>query len=128
MQERRCVGTHEPSICPFKQYDYHYCKKKGHLARMCRKKGRSLSETAQYVGEEETSTTKEYNAMFHISSGKVKPLYVNITVNGNPLLMEIDTGASVSIASLSTFETVRNGESMLEMDKSTVRLQTYTGQ
>ena len=124
----RCGGTHEPSTCPFKQYDCRYCKKKGHLARMCRKKGHhSPSEKAQYVVEEDTST-REYNAMFHITAGKVKPLYVNVTVNSNPLSMEIDTGASVSIASLSTFETIRNGESMLELDKSTVRLQTYTGQ
>ena len=43
----RCGGAHEPSICPFKQYDCHYCKKKGHIAQMCRKKGCSLLETAQ---------------------------------------------------------------------------------
>ena len=66
--------------------------------------------------------------MFHISSGIVKPLYVTVTVNGNPLAMELDTGASVSMTSQSTFEAIRIGESTLDLDKSTVKLQTYTGQ
>ena len=66
--------------------------------------------------------------MFHITSDRVKPLYVTVSVNGNPLSMEIDTGASVSVVSRKTFETIRNGETMLELNKSTVRLQTYTGQ
>ena len=66
--------------------------------------------------------------MFHVSSGRVKPLYVTVSVNGNPLAMEIDTGASVSIASLKTFESIRNGESILELDKSMVQLHTYAGQ
>jgi hypothetical protein len=124
----RCGGRHELSACPFKQYDCRFCKKKGHLARVCRKKGRSSPERAHHVDREETSNEGEYTAMFHVSSGKVKPLYVTVTVNGNPLSMEIDTGASVSIASQSTFESIRNGEATLELDKSTVKLQTYTGQ
>ena len=124
-QCHRCGGTHEPATCPFKQYECHFCKKKGHLAQVCRKKDSSTPERAHYVGEEETS---EYNAMFHVSCGRVKPLYVTVSVNGNPLAMEIDTGASVSIASLKTFESIRNGESILELDKSTVQLHTYTGQ
>ena len=85
----RCGGTHEPSICPFKQYDCHYCKKKGHIhvARMCRKKGSQHFRDSAVRREGAISTKREYNAMFHISSGKVKPLYVNVTVNGNPLSM-----------------------------------------
>ena len=37
--------------------------------------------------------------------------------------MEIDTGASVSIASRETFELIREGESHLELEEPTVRLQ-----
>ena len=123
----RCGGSHEPSTCPFKQYDCHFSKKKGHLARVCRKKGRSTPEKAHHVEGEETSKKGAYD-LYHVNSGKVKPLYVTVDVNGNPLSMELDTGASVSIASQSTFDSIRVGESMLELDKSTVRLQTYTGE
>jgi hypothetical protein len=46
----------------------------------------------------------------------------------DPISMEIDTGASVSIASRETFELIREGESHLELEEPTVRLQTYTGE
>jgi hypothetical protein len=49
-------------------------------------------------------------------------------VNGRPISMEIDTGASVSIASRETFELIRERESHLELEEPTVRLQTYTGE
>ena len=95
---------------------------------MCCKKVQSSPERAHHVEGDETSDQVEYDAMFHISSGRVKPLYVTLSVNGSLLAMEIDTGVSVSIASLSTFESIKNGESTLELDKSTVKLHTYTGQ
>ena len=34
----RCGGKHHPSACTCKQLDCHFCKKKGHIAKMCRKK------------------------------------------------------------------------------------------
>ena len=51
-----------------------------------------------------------------------------MTVNGCPLAMEIDTGASVSVASLETLEDIREGEHLLKLEEPTVRLQTYTGE
>ena len=36
----RCGGQHNPSDCPFQQYECHYCKKKGHLAKVCKQKKR----------------------------------------------------------------------------------------
>ena len=42
--------------------------------------------------------------------------------------MEIDTGASVSIISRETFDLIKDGESTLELEEPSVRLQTYTGE
>ena len=42
--------------------------------------------------------------------------------------MEIDTGASVSIASWETFNLIREGESILELAEPSVKLQTYAGE
>jgi len=33
----RCGGKHQASWCKFKDYECHFCKKKGHLAVVCRK-------------------------------------------------------------------------------------------
>ena len=65
--------------------------------------------------------------MFHIGSGQVSPYCASVTVNGSPISMEIDTGASVSIISLETFESIKQGESMLELEQTPVKLQTYNG-
>ena len=166
----RCRGKHEQSRCPFKQYECHNCRKKGHLARKCRTRGQEsheethhmLSKRGQislagqtyflraqnYAGEGKIHNfvraqfcarrkyvwparlgpdVGEYT-MFHVSSGQTGPLHATVMVNGSPLAMEIDTGASVSIASRETFESIQKGESMLELKETTVKLQTYTGE
>ena len=66
--------------------------------------------------------------IFQVNSGQARPLYATVTVNGNPLSMQVDTGASVSITSVETFKTIKNGESMLQLEESTAKLQTYTGE
>ena len=40
----RCGGKHQASRCKFKDYECHFCKKKGHLAAVCRKKKQAKSE------------------------------------------------------------------------------------
>ena len=49
----RCGGRHRPSDCKFKDATCHFCKKKGHLARVCRTKARGKTNT-HLVEEEET--------------------------------------------------------------------------
>ena len=71
---------------------------------------------------------EEEYTMFHVGAGRVSPLHATVTVNGNPLSMEIHTGASVSIVSLETFRTIQYGEYTLQLEESTEKLQTYTGE
>ena len=78
------------------------------------------------AGEEEDS--QQYGPMFHDSSGSSKPLMVKVVVNGKLLAMELDMGASASIVSEETFEQIQEGQTSLELQKSAVRLQTYTGE
>jgi len=32
----RCKGKHKATACPFKEAECHACKKKGHMAKVCR--------------------------------------------------------------------------------------------
>ena len=123
----RCGGEHGQANCPYKKYECNYCKKKGHLARKCRKKSRDSHVETHRVAED-TPQDDEFYRMDHVSSGSTAPLYATVTINGSPLSMEIDTGASVTIASLETFNAIREGESSLELTQSNVKLQTYTGE
>ena len=43
----RCGGKHDASKCRFKEYECHYCKKRGHLASVCRKKAKDAKSPEQ---------------------------------------------------------------------------------
>ena len=126
----RCGGKHLAPHCNFKDYECHFCKKKGHLAKVCRKKAaakeRAKTEQANMVTTEDKTgdveDNQQYSPMFHVTSGSSKPFLVDVVVNGKPLTMELDTGASVSIASEETFDQIREGRSSLGLQKSAVRL------
>lgn len=52
----RCGSKHHPSRCAFWDYEFHYCKKRGHLAKVCRKRSSSKTEQANVVSQAQTST------------------------------------------------------------------------
>ena len=120
----RCGGKHLSSGCPCKDFECHFCKKRGHLAKVCRKKSRTRNRPKQ-ANVVEPCPEEEYT-MFHIQSRAHKPFTVLVTANGNPLCMEIDTGASVSIVGEETFKSIRRGRCTLELQDTKVKLQTYT--
>ena len=127
--DKVAIGVEEnttPHNAVFENMSATIARKSGHLAKVCRKKAASTNNQEQanvVIGETQT----EY-AMFHISCGSSKPLQTTITVNGNPLTMEVDTGASVSIINRTTFDCIQNGQFTLDLNESNVRLSTYTGE
>ena len=93
---------------------------------MCRKKCKSGSkpESANYVDTQNTQpqnseSLREYGKLFQISSGATKPFRTTL---------EVDTGASVSLISESTFKAIQSGLAELELEETATRLQTYTGE
>ena len=122
----RCGGKHTAAACHCREFLCHFCKKKGHLAKMCRQKAKSMKEQAKFVTESDTPASGEYSALFQVTSGRNKPYRITIDVNGKPLLMEIDTGASVSVVGEGTFNNIREGKSTVELQKASTQLQTYT--
>ena len=76
----RCGGKHESVRCRYRQYECHHCKKMGHLACVCRKKGQQQTDQQQthHVAEAEVSTTNPNSSqtysLFHVSSGQSAPL------------------------------------------------------
>lgn len=103
------------------------------LAKVCRKKLASKTEQAHNkpekanvtVEDDKQENSEEY-PLFHVSSGSSKPLQVAVLENGNHLVMEIDTSASVSIVSEETFNHIQKGLDTVGLQKSSVQLQTYT--
>ena len=130
---------HLVPVCRFRESVCHKCKKKGHLTKVCRSKSqtqptshgtkpkRSTSQPVRQVDEE--SDAESDDSMQPILTvkqgcdGRQPPIKVHVGVDKCSIPMEIDTGASVSIMSETTYHKLwpRRG-----LSTTTVRLQTYS--
>ena len=92
---------------------------------MRRKKLKNKTDQVEQANTVE-SLSEEVEELFNVRSGHHRHFRAVVTTNGKSS-MEIDTGASISVASKGTFEIIREGMLTLELKETTVKLQTYTG-
>ena len=124
-------GKHSAVRCKFKDYECHYCKKKGHLASVCRKKKRAAAkseakqEQAHHIMEDRSEDDSEEYTLHRVSSGTSKPLIVTVKLNSVDMEMEVDTGASVSIISEEKFHQLQKSTPII-LQPSRAKLFTYT--
>ena len=138
----RCGGKHA-GTCRFKDAICHKCKKKGHLARVCRsskqlqsaptasrpnqiRTSRTTNQVA--VDDDCVSDTSESYELFNLQETRSKPLVVTVKLNNSTAHMELDTGASLSIISEKTFCSLWSTQARPELQSSSVKLHTYTKQ
>ena len=109
---RRCGDkSHTPGQCKFKEVVCFKCKKKGHIARVCRSEGRASQgkgrlhqvETtselqSSHPGDDQGSSGEELG-LFHVGGKTSSPICVELLLDGQQVTMELDTGAAVSIMS-----------------------------
>ena len=141
----RCDGKHNSSECRFKDAKCHACGKVGHISRACRSKDKGAQRPVQkgrghtphkpqtthvLEGEremEEDCTTGTYS-MFVFGSQCSSPYRVNVSINGKPLQMELDTGASLSVMSDKMYQELWGDNKQPPLVKEGVVLRTYTGE
>ena len=126
----RCGGNHHQSNCRFREVECHSCKKKGHIAKVCRSK--LNAKKAHKVSEEQDQSSEksdeEILAVFSTTSrSAMEPMSVVVQVNQLNLTMEVDTGASVSLISEATYEQLWQ-ENRPKLNKAKVKLRTYSGE
>ena len=133
----RCgKSNHSPIDCKFKDVECHACGKKGHIAPVCRTKHHKRTNTASgrikkpftanVVNEDSIDTTEsdsDEHYLFKLRESSSHPMEVTVTVEDKPLVMEVDTGAAVSIISEATRTKLFPH---LKLHKSKVVLKTYT--
>ena len=87
----------------------------GHIARACQSKGntqnrerggkkhshRSVQRTHQLTAEDKQDETSY--ALFQLSAPREAPIQVTVMLDQAEVSMEVDTGASISVMSESTF-------------------------
>ena len=91
----------------------------GHLARVCRAKPTHKLEK----GEIEE---KQFVGIYHLDRSDTKPYMVSLSLNGAPLKMDVDTGATRTIVSEKTYRML--WKKRPELSPTKVRLRTYSGQ
>ena len=130
----RCgKSNHPPDKCFYKRQQCRACKGYGHIAKMCKRAGRTDFLQGGVDADDDTPEEEplDESEMPLMNIQVVKPmsspsgLMIEMVIDGKPLSMELDTGASVSIIS----EDVWKGKFRNRpLDPSAVRLKTYTGQ
>ena len=114
----------------------HRCGKKGHMRRACRgpkrkttpKTSDSKSRTVGRVDDEEDEQDSEDSPFHHVRSCGVAhspPIRIQVKLDECLVNMEVDTGASMSLMSETTFRGLWPGR---DLRPSKVRLQTYSKQ
>ena len=117
----RCGRTgHSPRACGFKDATCHSCGKRGHIRRACR--GRRRPAGVQNVEEQQAEDDAAIKIVKSKTSG---PYQVWLSLNGQSVAMEVDTGAAVSLMSETMWLQLSPRESLVE---SPVQLRTYTAQ
>ena len=141
----RCGGQHLASHCKYKQSKCHFCQKKGHLARVCQSKqhinpssasgktqvisraprqGRTLLVDSPQQHNDEPDTY----SLFTVTGHANRPIQVTVEVNSTTLNMEVDTGASRSLISETTYNQLLNQTDLPPLQSTTAELRTYTGE
>ncbi|KAK3773717.1 hypothetical protein RRG08_001446 [Elysia crispata] len=110
----RCGYTNHPA-----DYTCNDCHKKGHLAKVCRSRGRQHQTTKQIVDEQE-----DYISHNSSRDGR-KAFYIMMNMNGKDVKTEIDTGSGVTTVPDSVVQETFKNE--VELQTSTQILKTYNG-
>ena len=110
----------------------HTCGKLEHIAKVCRTKKKiqnsdsnGTSKSTHQVVELSSNTT-EYN-LLPIGCQEGRPLQTTVKLEGHPFVMEVDTGAAVSLINENVYKSspvLRR----LPLQSSSIQLRTYTGE
>lgn len=135
----RCEKDHSPDSCVHVNSICGYCHKKGHLDIACfmKKKHQNQKRKVHQTTEEITSDNEpvsesvlyqscDYDfSLNNVTSDSITGKYlVDVLLNKKKVIMEVDSGASYSVISKSTFHTIFS-EKLPKINHSSVILRDY---
>ena len=128
----RCGGPHLAPACKFINSECKFCKKKGHIARVCRKAqqeskvGKETNFVLQDMPEDQCAD--HTHSLCIVRDQASDPLHVQVALNTVQVEMLLDTGASVSLINLLTYQMLQQHKVVAPLQNSSIQLRTYTGQ
>ena len=146
----RCGSIkHLAEGCPFKTAECFKCRQVGHIRKKCRNNGTGSSSRVGRkvfsrgggksiyqadVAEEEDSggmveSDMNFLALYMLKKSESSkrsndPIMVEVGLNDCNVMMEVDTGAAVSVLSKKIYEEIGGGH----LEDTKVKLKTYTGE
>ena len=115
---------HLPGDCPHRDAQCYGCKKTARACRSAKTDGKFRTVTKQHVTHQVEETAVDSRKKYYLDyDGEVKGDEVEL--NGIPLKMELDTGASISLVNKRTWQD-KLGAPPLNQRKLVLR--TYSGQ
>ena len=147
----RCGGNHNQANCSFTNEECFYCHKRGHIAAVCLQKRRNSKQPRKSPQEQQyqqperkqnkvprkfekkhTNMMEETTEFKHFSEYQMyncctagQPLLVELLVQGVPVSMEVDTGATLSIISCQIYNTAWTRTQALPIKPSNVKQHTW---
>ncbi|XP_064455074.1 uncharacterized protein K02A2.6-like [Ornithodoros turicata] len=124
----RCGGSHDNQSCRFKNAVCKFCRKKGHLERVCFKKQKSatgvplpgpLNHIEDDVLDEVTSSMNHMDRQDN--TGDTDPIMVKLRLDGAPLAMEVDSGAGPSALSETVYRKLWSRPPPLQTSSTVLR-------
>ena len=83
--------------------------------------------TAHRAQQDTPNDPSEYT-LYPVTRPNAKPWQTFISVEDHNLLMEVDTGAAVTVISEATYNRICGASSCSQLQSSMLKLRTYTGE
>ena len=122
------------NVCPFCEEHCNKCHKKGHIARARKSTQKAITQPSsgnpRIQGSRQALTIREPGSdeeypLNCAGNKRINPIMVELTLNGKKTMMELDTGATVSVISTQTKAQMFPQSKLMNC---TLTLTTYTGE
>ena len=121
-----CGSTeHSRNQCRFRNVVCSRCKRRGHIARVCKKGNMENNRVEQRLDSDAVFSEDDLFTVFDVNSLSTSEISVPLQIENEECCMQLDTGCALSLAPVTFYEKFC---SHIPLTPTAVKLSTYTGE